>query len=181
MEFDPVRITPAWLAGFFDGEGSICGMYAKQPRADGNIHKIPRIFVGLSQKNLPLLETVKGIYGGTLGVQRTRGAISCRHLHWYGRSALPLLNAIQPHLVVKREQADLCLEFLGMVRGGDYREIYRDPVTGQNAGLTPKVLAARATIVERLRFLNRRNLSDAKRAHYQSVSTTGLGPIASLY
>lgn len=166
--FDSTRITPQWLAGFFDGEGSISGGFTKQSRSDGFYHKVPRLHVGLAQKNEPLLLEIRAIYGGSIRPQFTRGVISCYDLMWYGKGVLPLLRDIEPHVIVKREQVKLALRFMELVGSHGAQH----PQTGTFRAMPSEWLEERSAIVVSLRDANRARLSVSKRNHYLRVDST---------
>jgi hypothetical protein len=89
----------AWCAGFFDGEGCI-GLYlGKQWIAS----------VSVSQRDEMPLMVFQQLFGGTKvphGPKRDSLRIQFKKVEaWH------MLNTLLPHLVVKRKQAELMLEF----------------------------------------------------------------------
>lgn len=97
----------AYAAGFFDGEGCITAQVAK----DGST----RLHVRIGQKFVDPLEFVQLHFGGKLS-QCKDGMF---YIEWSGRSALPVIEAMLPYLIVKRRQAELAVEWcsLGYVNG----------------------------------------------------------------
>jgi hypothetical protein len=97
------RITPQWLAGFFDGEGCItCVRY----------RGMPSLRVDLIQCDANILILIGAKFGRSPYAKPGR---SPRHrtgyvLGFVGKSALPLLQYIQPHVVLKRKLVDWGVE-----------------------------------------------------------------------
>lgn len=111
--------TTAWnayIAGFFDGEGSVS--IARQ-RANGkaDYHKV---IVTLSQraKHRDVLDRVASDYGGRVLVvsQKTRVSQNwAENAKWQLQAKSEIerfLSAIEPYVIVKREQVRLGLEFI---------------------------------------------------------------------
>jgi len=102
---DMIDRGDAYYAGFFDGEGSI-SIVRRKPH--GHI-----LHVDVGQVDRRPLDALKTRFGGTVQRQ-ARHSYGQRDL-WYwkvsARSALPFLEAVLPHLIVKREQAELALAF----------------------------------------------------------------------
>jgi len=100
-EHFPIRL--AYLAGFFDGEGSIsvtsCSTSLKIV-----VTNTDRRAVNLFQK----------AFGGAIHTQ-DRSAINrktCYQWYMHGKKAGYVLNALLPHLVVKKRRAEIALIFL---------------------------------------------------------------------
>lgn len=94
-----------WAAGFFDGEG--CVSVVLQKRGDFMV----RLFVG--NTNVQALFAFKEMFGGTI---YERPAKSIRHKTAYqwqvvSGQAFRALEQLLPYLRVKREQAELALQF----------------------------------------------------------------------
>jgi len=89
------RLTPAYIAGFFDAEGCIM------------VNKTSSICAQISQRQSPaLLLAIIDLYpGGSLDAKRDKAL-------WCGANALTLLSAIAPYSIHKREQV-LCALKLG--------------------------------------------------------------------
>lgn len=108
------RMTPQWLAGFFDGEGCATITVAGQ-RNDGRPHF--RMMVGLTQTDFHLLRLVAEIFFDTdrkiYNLYHKKGQMQ-RQRVWQltatGKNALGFLKIIQPHVVLKRKVVDLCIE-----------------------------------------------------------------------
>ncbi len=98
------RVTPQWLAGFFDGEGYV----AAQKGANAASYSV-RVF--LYQKEPKVLALVQFLYGGNSSYRVRRGRKQgCHELHWYGKAALPLLRVIKDHVICKRRQVEAGIE-----------------------------------------------------------------------
>ena len=108
-----MRLSPEYLAGFFDGEGCIdCQtMYAKPPY-EKKFYVRPRLRVSQSAVGFPVLEELHREFGGHLGkVTKGKGnrtdSRSWEILNKKG--IIKMLELLEPLLITKREQARLCL------------------------------------------------------------------------
>lgn len=92
----------AYVAGFVDGEGCI-GIYANGTSL--------RLSVQIGQKDKSVLEYVQGVMGGSLSFKKYWT------LAWFNAEASDMLKQIQPYLMLKRQQAELCIEFMSLAPG----------------------------------------------------------------
>ena len=97
----------AWMAGFFDGEGSISCHCTNRKSA------YVRLVVSVCQRDARPIEIFQNAfpYGHTYTWKGPKGTPiadwSCG-----GDTALMFLQCVRPYLVVKAERADLAIEFL---------------------------------------------------------------------
>lgn len=105
-----MELSPQYIAGLFDGEGSLSFNTGKTV-AGWNTHTA---VVSLANSNHQVLELVKKSYGGTLHTYAPRylNARLNHVLHIDKRHARVFLEAILPYLVVKRNLAWIVLCFL---------------------------------------------------------------------
>jgi hypothetical protein len=100
----------AWLAGFVDGEG--CVRIARDKNKAGR--STPYTYylsVQISQKDPTVLRRIKETWGGTMWCKNPERNGGVWNYHIKARKAQALLEAILPHLVLKREQAEMALAF----------------------------------------------------------------------
>lgn len=98
--------TVAYLAGFFDGEGSVTSMKFQ----GGSVG----LRTQMSQlRRAPLELAVATFSGGRIG-ERSESAIL--NALWHGQAASNMLEQMLPFLLVKREQALLGIEFGQVMR-----------------------------------------------------------------
>ena len=98
-------ISKEYLAGFVDGEGCF------------NITRcrtwiLPRLLI--TNTNVDILKQIKGIYGGDIS-SRKNGKDNWKVFNMYRASCKALKTIIKdilPYLILKREQAELCLEMM---------------------------------------------------------------------
>lgn len=103
----------AYVAGLFDGEGSI-GVYEYEGRFR------PRCTV--SNTDLGILTWLCGAWGGRVYVPKKHPARQqCYAWILCGRNIAGLLNDIMPYLKIKRPQAVRMLEFFGTGRSDKVR------------------------------------------------------------
>lgn len=95
----------AWLAGLFDGEGTIVPTKGKKMRD---------IRMNITNTHLPLLERVLEVTATGRIFDHSKYRTNPKHSrvwHWncYGTNARELLRQIRPYLIVKAKKADLAL------------------------------------------------------------------------
>ncbi len=105
------EIDLAYIAGFFDGEGCIA--------AQINNHGYTALHVRIGQVVVAPLTFIQQRFGGALNEYTKKNGDHCWYLEWSGRTALPILEAMVPYLIVKRHQAELAIEWcsLGYIPG----------------------------------------------------------------
>lgn len=121
-------MTPEYVAGLIDGEGCIdCQvMYPKRGYSYYNVR--PRLRVAMTQSAGFLLEQLEAAYGGYISYRRSRVLTQNDSMSWEiaGKQRVTaLLEAILPHLVLKKEQAKLALWWLQNVSGKHVSEEVR--------------------------------------------------------
>jgi hypothetical protein len=106
------RMTDAYAAGLIDGEGCIS-------ISTHNKETIfyARVDVGMSLKGLPVLELLMKKYGGSIRTTRkaTEKWEEARAWVLLGKPLTAFLEAILPHLILKRENAELALRLQRMI------------------------------------------------------------------
>lgn len=104
-----IRISTEYIAGFFDGEGSI-GI--KRTNRESGISSYT-LQVQVCQVNPVVLFYLKEKYGGSVQVHQNNERSRPAH-HWtiWADKALAFIQEIQPHLLIKYEQAALAVEFM---------------------------------------------------------------------
>lgn len=143
-------ISPEYLAGFIDAEGSL--MLAKVKRlAHWSPGYAARVYV--DNTNKAILEDIQRGFGGILTDQPARepGWKHGYKLVWSGRRVDRLLSLIEPYLQVKRSRARILLQFIGHKRRTKQGHVGRS-----FARLSPWVLTYRETLYRRMRELNAR-------------------------
>lgn len=108
------QIFLAWVAGFFDGEGSVIVEYSKSP--DSIRGWRTSLHATLTQTSLPCLELVQQRLGGTIKTSDNRTADTRRWAIQYtwsvrNQDAIDFLRKIAPYSVVKKTQIDLALTY----------------------------------------------------------------------
>jgi len=94
-----------YLAGLIDGEGCI-GIYRKWKNKHKDASYVALLVLGMKNQNL--LERIRAEYGGALSRNRVTGAW---HLQWQNEEAMRLVGQCLPHLIIKRQLANLCVLF----------------------------------------------------------------------
>jgi hypothetical protein len=108
------RLTPQWLAGFFDGKGCVC-----TKNTSGGAGTLR---VNLTQTDAKLLALVAmafpGEARGPYAKYHPRSTSVCYEINWTGKSARTFLERIKDHVIAKRHQVELALEMLNTVYCG---------------------------------------------------------------
>lgn len=140
------EIGLANAAGFFDGEG--CIHIARQPHPGSRRGYIYRLVVSLSQNHLASLVDFQELVG-VAGRLYHRDREGTTNRDWYtlnydGRSAEAVIDALQPFLLRKRQEAQAALQF--------QRDCQISKHFGPN-GCPPEVWAKRDALYRKLRNL----------------------------
>lgn len=101
----PTELEKSWIAGFFDGEGSVS--IFKILRSNGRYTEY-KMTVSIAQKNKIPLEFIQEIYGGNLSQDKSNG---CWHWTRSAQQAKVFLESIRPYLRYKADQVDVALTF----------------------------------------------------------------------
>jgi len=97
-----------YLAGLFDGEGSI--FITSTTNKYGKHHLYLRVGINITNKYIPTLYHNR--FGGNIGTIPSRGN---RKIQWYwrvsGEDADNFIKTIQPYLLIKKYQAQIAIDF----------------------------------------------------------------------
>ena len=101
-----MTLTKEYIAGFFDGEGHVSITWSKR-RGMMN----PKLCLKLTNTYLPLLESIKEIYGGNIyaSPKQYEHYLQCYALSLTVEQSKKFLNDVLPFLVIKKRQAELAL------------------------------------------------------------------------
>lgn len=108
-------MSPEYLAGFFDGEGCIDCQYMYPKQAPGKFYVRPRLRIALSDVGRAVLEDLQKTYGGHLYRRGRQAGAQNTSTSWElltQQGIKNVLTLITPHLVIKREQAQLVMWWL---------------------------------------------------------------------
>jgi hypothetical protein len=103
-----------WVAGFFDGEGSVFVEIAKNKNTRRGVRNL--LTVSITQTSTPCLRLIKDQFGGNIAAitqSRRRNMNNSVCYIWRVRSkdAIAFLEVIAPYVVVKKEQVELALQY----------------------------------------------------------------------
>jgi len=147
-----IRITPQWLAGFFDGEGCFC------ITTSGRYKRCVQLRLILVNTDIELLQLIQHQYGGHL-VRREHKRFpawkpsAC--LTWQNEHAAILIRQIGRFLVLKRRQLELAKEFLVLrVTPDRYKTSFEDGAPKRR--LTEAVMEQQLDIKSRLQVINKK-------------------------
>lgn len=116
VRVDLVEFNLQWLAGFFDGEGSV-GIYARNTDRS-KLFKYYVLVVSLAQsgpKGQKVLQYCQEKYGGTVYQQKTNKTQTISKIMWKWNisadKAVLFLKDILPYTFIKSQQIKLSLDF----------------------------------------------------------------------
>jgi hypothetical protein len=144
----------AYLAGFFDGEGSIS--LCRQTKREGRVSKWPVLLVGIGQINPAPLRMFKGRWGGYM--LHRKGQNGSRPYWTYQVSAVKAescLRDLQPYLRFKVTEANAALS---------YREVVNSK--GNQLRLTVEEIAQRTNAIDHFHTVR----LEARTATYEEIS-----------
>lgn len=101
-----LKINPAWLAGFIDGEGTV-GVYRLGHAA------APQVRVQIPQKKKDVLELIEDSYPGGFYLRHPKTTVWTYVLQ--GRKTRTILEDIAPFVFVKRFAVGKTLAFLDLL------------------------------------------------------------------
>lgn len=103
-----MEISIDYLAGLFDGEGSI-GIYSNG-KTNGSVVRVQTV-QNINTISLPMWQSLAGQYGGY--VTYTISSSGRPKMNWQmsGKTAVDFLRFISPHLIMKKPQADLVISW----------------------------------------------------------------------
>lgn len=107
-------LEAAYLAGVFDGEGSfVITSIPSTSKKSGSNRRYHLLMVSITNTSDTLMKWLES-YGAT--IYRTgRGGLNklkISRASWSNRRALPILEAILPYMIIKKEAVEVCLEFV---------------------------------------------------------------------
>lgn len=148
-------ISWQYLAGLLDGEGSI-----GTTRTGKHRNVIGRVMI--TNTDTVLLELLRAEFGGSVTIRAIGskpGWKPCAHISWTNRGAQKVLEGVLPYLLVKRSQAELCLELIRMrdVPKGERYDYFR--TQGGHCRIKDSVADTQDAIVVQLKQLNRKGVA----------------------
>jgi hypothetical protein len=141
----PVESDYAWAAGFIDGEGT----FSITKHVNGVNSYKPHLAV--SQVDRRPLDRLQVLFGGHVKSMRSRHPNQSDYWRWGLASAQAfreLLPHLLPWLIVKREEAEIVLDFCKLV-GPKGRWVIPDEVSQARSALVEELREVRAPKVVR--------------------------------
>jgi hypothetical protein len=104
------EISLSYIAGFFDGEGSI-GIYTRKNRYNGTQLRV-QLVQNKTKKSSYILNFLKNKYGGNISEQKTLSGKIKFNWQLNPKGVLIFLTDIEPYLILKKTQAQFALHWL---------------------------------------------------------------------
>lgn len=152
----------AYIAGFMDGEGSI-SLGKDYPRVNGHKTKIQyNLVVSMCNTNKEIVEWFKQELGGSITIRKwTKGKNHKQAYQWNLKSnqAIDFLKEILSYLKIKKQQAELAIEFQKHKREIVNQKLWiKSQIKGGHT-LSDKELQYREDIWLKMRELNQRGIT----------------------
>lgn len=145
-------LSPEYLAGFIDGEGSLMIARWTSPKYTRVNYK-PRISIANTDKDV--LVQIQQIYGGILTNQPPRNAAwrFAYQLVWTDGMVGPLLSEVKRHLIIKRNQSAVLEDLIR-----SHRMIFgnRRTIASRSRAVSASVVARQERLYRTVKRLNRR-------------------------
>lgn len=108
-----------YIAGFFDGEGHI-RIGKKSP--GGHSRSPYCLIASMANTHRGVLDEIQKVTGGQVIFHKGTKAQWNPHyrLTFYTQQAYNFIKAVQPYLIVKREEADLAIAFIEHIKSTSY-------------------------------------------------------------
>ena len=150
-------ITPQYIAGFFDGEGSV-GLYHNSGVNMGACLRT-QLTQNKTRESTELLSYLRDRYGGNISEQVTGSGFVKYNWQLNPRGIKAFLEDIGPWLVLKQTQAQLALHWL------DNRPLRRRDNHGRALPFTAEERQFTSNVIKLMKLLKRRDLGAAVEAH----------------
>ncbi len=103
-----MKISLQYIAGFFDGEGSI-GVYKTSGK--NNWHLRTQLAQNKSNNSTRIMEYLKNRYGGNISIQITLSNKNKYNWQLNSNKCAKFLKDIEPYLVLKKKQAQIAIKW----------------------------------------------------------------------
>lgn len=114
------RLSWKYMAGLIDGEGCFdFQCHVDKRNKVERLYIVPRLRIGMTEVSKDLLETIHANYNGNLTLMVNDNPNWGNKLTWQvqGKMMRPLLQNIVNHLILKKEQARLCIWWIDHMMG----------------------------------------------------------------
>jgi len=135
------RIDLAYIAGFFDGEGSV---YIRRGKRTGMVSEAFWLTAKMENMDRGVLDYIQGFFGGCISVQSRNSTGTVWRLAIVANQAYRFLLAVLPYLRIKRKHAEIGILFQRDMKPG-FKHI------------SDEELQRRVTLRRQLKRLNRNN------------------------
>jgi hypothetical protein len=140
-----INMTPEYLAGFFDGEGCIDVQtkHISNARYNDRFYCRPRVRVSQAVSGKCIIDALSTQFGGHVASREHSGRAQQDSLSWefLGKERMiDFLNLMLPHLIVKKEQAVLCVWWL-------------ENMSSVRSDVSPNIGSARKCFAEELKLM----------------------------
>lgn len=148
-----------YVAGLFDGEGMVSVTKWAKP---GSTHIRYQLRVSIGMSHRPIIEALHAKFGGSLHNNRhdLRSSKNRIQFNWIASSqiAATFLRKVIPHLVVKRDEAELALAMQAHIDSNPYtRRVGRGAYGETEAAERALRLAYREDLYQRITALKKRS------------------------
>ena len=115
MSNEPSELDLAYVAGFFDGEGSVAIRKSSPMTSNQNFRY--NLLAVITNTNLPVLEHIQSLFGGVIKGRKWGPGMRRQgyDLYWSASSGRKVLELLLPYLRIKGGEAGLGIAFQEIV------------------------------------------------------------------
>lgn len=122
------RLSWKYIAGLIDGEGCIdFQCHTDERNVVKRLYIVPRLRIAMTDVAIPVLEMLKANHGGSIWcAKRNNQNPNWRPAYYWqlqGKQLRPLLQNIINHLIIKKEQAKLCIWWIDKCMGKQFSRL----------------------------------------------------------
>lgn len=121
------------MAGIIDSDGSISLSKVNKKRKNPSYFTLIQLTWIANDKNLAVLEKIKTEFGGNVyKIARKPTSFNSKYKHTYkwminNHNAIPFLERVKPFLLLKKEQAQICIDFHNEIQKNKYSRTNKIP------------------------------------------------------
>lgn len=154
------RVDLAWMAGIFDGEGSIHITRLNPTQSYKSIKYTLHFYVG--NTNLEMLKELKSFLGGSLTLDARKDLPNSKPFwHWNlgPKAGYLVIKQLLPYFRIKKERAELAIKFYELCKSQKRKIIRGEKGTAiGTARLTNEAIKSRDDIYYQMKMLNHKGL-----------------------
>ena len=113
-----MRVTPEYIAGFLDGEGSFCiNTGNRKAKRGGKKYPYYKVCVQVTSTQREIMDILQARYGGSYSAAKDQRPQNKPSWHWTvaHQQARKVVEEVLPHLILKKAQAQVLMEYFSTI------------------------------------------------------------------